>query len=127
MECVFLSVHSHGPIYYSFHSLSYSISYFLAQIRDQQARYTMNSQIYLSVDTRMILQGICLGWSCSSWHLVRCYALRLWLQKCWCYTKQIFACCGAVLTHHQGSPSSSTPPKSRRLGVYLYCLCLLVL
>lgn len=60
---------------------------FLAWIRDQQARYTRNSQIYLSGDTRMILQRVCVGWSYdSSWQLVQCYVLHLWLQKCWCNT-----------------------------------------
>lgn len=115
-------MHSHGPIYYFFHS--HSVSYLVLSLNQRSA-----SKVHYEF-TNLSLWWYKNDIAESAWVGVTTLHSSLFsAMLCSCKSagaSPAISYWGAVLIHHQGSPSSSTPPKCRGLGAYLYCLSLLV-
>lgn len=118
MERLFLSVHLHGPI--CFHSLSRCISYLLISLKQRSTinaprEFTSLPLCWYKKGIQPILPGVV-----YFLHSSLCSALVYIPGTAVLVSHQCFDCRWTVLTHHRGCPSSSSPPKAGRLGLYLY-------
>lgn len=119
-------MHLHGPICYSFHSLSYCISYLVISLNQRSTSKVHFTSVFFQFTSLSIWRDkndIVLGLPGmeSTFFPAGCIVLGFaFVATAVLVPDQCLGYCWTVFTYHQGRPSSSAPPRASRLGVHLH-------